>query len=124
LTRCGPIVSVLDDVLLHCQNSSTLESAHGLLQTLSSNPKFSHALETTGVLNEILEDMGFGGLWRSCSFNNAQEQDKRCFGLTEKLIEVTSFRIPGTGKTLTGGAAHHYLEPRETVLSSHVCVNP
>ena len=87
-TRCGPIISVLDDVLLHCQNSSTLESAHGLLQTLSSNPKFSHALETTGLLSEILEDMGFGGLWRSCSFNNPEEQDKRCFGLTEKLIEV------------------------------------
>ena len=91
--RCGPIISVLDDVLLHCQNSSTLESAHGLLQTLSSNPKFSHALETTGVLNEILEDMGFGGLWRSCSFNNAQDQDKRCFGLTEKLIEVGRSRL-------------------------------
>lgn len=87
-TRCGPIISVLDDVLLHCQNSSTLESAHSLLQTLSSNPKFSHALEATGVLDQILEDMGFGGLWRSCSFNNSQEQDKRCFGLTEKLIEV------------------------------------
>lgn len=44
---------------------------------------------SAGVLNEILEDMGFGGLWRSCSFNLAQEQqDRTCFGLTEKLIEV------------------------------------
>jgi hypothetical protein len=40
------------------------------------------------MLNEILEDMGFGGLWRSCSLNFAQEQDKQCFILTEKLIEV------------------------------------
>ncbi len=55
---------MLDDVLLHCQNSSTLESAHGLLQTLSSNPKFSQALGATGMLADILEDMGFGGLWR------------------------------------------------------------
>lgn len=43
------------------------------------------------MLNDILEDMGFGGLWRSCSFNLSQEQDKQCFALTEKLIEV---RIP------------------------------
>jgi len=36
-----------------------------------------------------LEDMGFGGLWRSCSFNVSLEQDKQCFGLTGKLIEVS-----------------------------------
>lgn len=43
-----------------------------------------------GVLNEILEDMGFAGLWKSCSFNlTQQEQDRACFGLTEKLIEVS-----------------------------------
>jgi neurofibromin 1 len=59
-----------------------------LLQTLTSNPKFSTALESTNILNELLEDMGFGGLWRSCSFNLSQDQDKQCFGLTEKLIEV------------------------------------
>ncbi len=44
------------------------------------------------MLNGILEDMGFAGLWKSCSFNLAQqEQDRACFGLTEKLIEVGSF---------------------------------
>ena len=44
------------------------------------------------MLNGILEDMGFAGLWKSCSFNLAQqEQDRACFGLTEKLIEVSSF---------------------------------
>ncbi|KAH8888166.1 hypothetical protein GQ53DRAFT_871677 [Thozetella sp. PMI_491] len=88
LHLCGPIIVVLDDILLHCQNSSTLESAHALLQTLTSNPKFAAALDSTSMLNEILEDMGFGGLWRSCSFNSSQDQDKQCFGLTEKLIEV------------------------------------
>ncbi|KAK0651326.1 hypothetical protein B0T16DRAFT_403638 [Cercophora newfieldiana] len=85
---CGPIITILDDILLHCQNSSTLESAHTLLQTLTANPKFSSAMETPGMLNERLDDMGFGGLWRSCSLNLAQEQDKQCFGLTEKLIEL------------------------------------
>lgn len=85
---CGPIISILDNILMHCQNSSTLESAHMLLQTLTSNPKFAAALENTGILNDILEDMGFGGLWRSCSLNPAHDQDKQCFGLTEKLIEL------------------------------------
>ncbi|KAK3386913.1 hypothetical protein B0H63DRAFT_468596 [Podospora didyma] len=92
---CGPIISILDDILLHCQNSATLESAHTLLQTLTSNPKFSTSLESTAALNEILDDMGFGGLWRSCSFNLSQEQDKQCFGLTEKLIEVSSVSLSG-----------------------------
>ena len=91
--RCAPIIAILDDILLHCQSSATLEAAHTLLQTLTSNPKFVSSLESSnGVLNEILEDMGFAGLWRSCSFNLAQEQqDRTCFGLTEKLIEVGSF---------------------------------
>ncbi|KAK3343967.1 hypothetical protein B0T25DRAFT_584814 [Lasiosphaeria hispida] len=85
---CSPIISILDDILLHCQNSATLESAHTLLQTLTSNPKFTSALEAPGMLNEILDDMGFAGLWKSCSLNLSQEQDKQCFGLTEKLIEL------------------------------------
>lgn len=81
-------MSMLDNVLLHCQNSSTLESAHRLLQTLGSNPKFMAALNSPNILDEILEDMGFEGLWRSCSFNLSQEHDKRAFALTGKLIEV------------------------------------
>ncbi|GAB1313117.1 Ras GTPase activating protein ira2 [Madurella fahalii] len=86
---CGPITSILDDILLHCQSSATLEAAHTLLQTLTSNPKFQNSGESVAMLNEILDDMGFGGLWRSCSFNLSQDpQDRTCFGLTEKLIEL------------------------------------
>lgn len=86
---CGPIIQILDDIVLHCQNSATLESAHRLLQTLTGNSKFSsYHSESNEMLNELLEDEGFGGLWRSCTFNMSQEQDKQCFVLTEKLIEV------------------------------------
>ncbi|KAL2257760.1 hypothetical protein VTK26DRAFT_9213 [Humicola hyalothermophila] len=87
---CAPIISILDEVLLHCQSSATLEAAHALLQTLTSNPKFASALETSAaVLNELLEDMGFAGLWRSCSYSLTQEQqDRTCFALTEKLIQL------------------------------------
>lgn len=86
---CAPIGSILDDVLLHAQNSTTLESAHVLLQTLSSNTEFASVLDSTEMLKATLDDMGFGGLWRSGSFSNAHEQDDRCFSLTEKLIVLT-----------------------------------
>jgi neurofibromin 1 len=92
LHLCGPILAILDETLLHCQNSTTLESAHSLLQTLTSKPKFASAMESGGGsgLNEILEDIGFGGLWRFCSLNPQQEPDKACFAQTEKLIDVSS----------------------------------
>lgn len=92
LHLCGPILAILDETLLHCQNSATLESAHSLLQTLTSNPKFASAMESGGALglNEMLEDIGFGGLWRFCSLNPQQEPDKACFAQTEKLIDVSS----------------------------------
>ncbi|KAI1472094.1 uncharacterized protein F4812DRAFT_416560 [Daldinia caldariorum] len=90
LHLCPTIASFLDEVLLHGQSSSTLGSAHALLQTLSSNPKFTSALESAGVLNEILEDMGFEGLYRSSAFTNTQDPDKQCSLLTEKLIEVSN----------------------------------
>lgn len=89
MTLCGPIISILDDIVLHCQNPTTLGSAHELLQTLTNNPQFAGAMEQAAKLNDLLDGMGFGGLWRSCSFNlSHQEQDRQCFGLTEKLIEV------------------------------------
>ncbi|KAK4119986.1 hypothetical protein N657DRAFT_683989 [Parathielavia appendiculata] len=89
---CAPIISLLDDILQHSQSSATLEAAHALLQTLTSNPKFASSLDSSAaMLDELLEGMGFAGLWRSCSFNlvHEQQQDRACFALTEKLIEVS-----------------------------------
>ncbi|AEO71616.1 uncharacterized protein THITE_2124231 [Thermothielavioides terrestris NRRL 8126] len=106
---CAPIIALLDDILLHCQSPATLEAAHTLLQTMTANPKFAGALDNAGAgagasasssssaaaaLNDLLEDMGFGGLWRSCSFNLAggpgleHQPDRACYALTEKLIEL------------------------------------
>lgn len=98
---CSPILTILDDVLLHNQNSATLEAAHGLLQTLTANPSFATAMMGSGavingagpVLNEILEEMGFGGLWRFCSLNPTSEPDKQCFAWTEKLIDVSTLPL-------------------------------
>lgn len=101
MTLCGPIITILDDIVLHCQNPTTLGSAHELLQTLTNNPQFSGAMEQAAKLTDILDGMGFGGLWRSCSFNlSHQEQDKQCFGLTEKLIEVSFILSPHSRQSL------------------------
>ena len=80
---------MLEDLLLHCPNNATLESAHELLQTLTFNPRYRVAPESGAAkLHGTLESLGFDGLWRSCSFNQSHEPDKECFALTEKLIEV------------------------------------
>ncbi|KAI1636187.1 GTPase [Biscogniauxia mediterranea] len=88
LHLCPTISALLDEVLLHAQNPSTLKSAHTLLQKLSSNARFAAALEGHDTLTDMLDDMGFEGLWRSSSFSQTQEYDKQCFMLTEKLIEL------------------------------------
>ncbi|CAM1509244.1 Fc.00g029830.m01.CDS01 [Cosmosporella sp. VM-42] len=85
---CGAIRSLLDDALLHGQNSTTLGAAHTLLRTLSSNPRFSRAVGSMTSLTETLEDMGFGGLWRSCSLGSMEDINRECLELTEKLIEL------------------------------------
>lgn len=82
--------TILDDVLLHGQNSVTLEAAHTLLRTLSADRSYARAMDSGNSMNDILEDKGFGGLWRACSSMGPMEDIQRdCFTLTEKLIEVS-----------------------------------
>lgn len=84
----GPVASILDDTLLHCQNYSTLSAAHSLLRCMNSQVQLSDASESADLLDRSLDGMGFGGLWRSCSLDSSQEYDKQYYLLTEKLIEV------------------------------------
>ncbi|KAH7134832.1 hypothetical protein B0J13DRAFT_597650 [Dactylonectria estremocensis] len=84
----GAIRSLLDDILLHGQNSTTLGAAHILLRTLSSNRQLSRAVNSVTLLTETLENMGFGGLWRSCSLGSMDDINRDCLELTEKLIEL------------------------------------
>lgn len=88
LHLCGPVITILDDVLISCQNAVTLESAHQLLRTLTSNPKFSGGVDTAEMLEDVLDGIGFGGLWRSATFHSANEQDRQCTALTDRLIEL------------------------------------
>ena len=73
-----------------CQNAATLESAHQLLRTLTSNPKFAGGVDTTEMLEDVLDGIGFGGLWRSSTFHEVNEHEKQCIVLTDRLIEVCS----------------------------------
>ncbi|KAI0020415.1 GTPase [Xylariomycetidae sp. FL0641] len=88
LYLCPTIGNLLDEILLHAQSSATLKAAHVLLDTLHSNARFSAAIDGPGTLMTTLEDMGFEGLWRSCSFIQTQEHDRQLYLLTEKLIEL------------------------------------
>ncbi|KAI0403526.1 GTPase [Xylaria palmicola] len=88
---CSAITSLLDEVLLHAQKSSAMKAAHELLRMVTSNPRFAAAKDDHDKLSEILEDMGFEGLWRANSFFQVREFDKQLIGLTEKLIEVSFF---------------------------------
>lgn len=85
---CGPVIAILDEILISCQNSATLESAHQLLRTLTSNPKFASGVDTAEMLEDVLEGIGFSGLWRSSTFHTMNDQDSQCTALTDKLIEV------------------------------------
>lgn len=88
IRRCSHVIAILDDLLMSCQSAVTLESAHQLLRTLTSNPKFSGGVDTAEMLEDVLDGIGFGGLWRSSTFHVANEQDRQCTALTDRLIEV------------------------------------
>ncbi|EFY84834.1 putative neurofibromin [Metarhizium acridum CQMa 102] len=85
---CGALTSVLDDVLLHSQESAALEAAHVLLRTLASDQKYAQAMGSMHSLNSQLTDMGFGGLWKTPKQSTAEDAKGECFELTEKLIEL------------------------------------
>lgn len=76
---------------MHCENLKSLESAHVLLRTLSSQPEIisSAGNITSSTWQDILEQRGLEGLTRTCSFRQNQGLDKDCLSLMERLIEVS-----------------------------------
>ena len=79
---------MLEDVLLTCQSAATLRSAHELLHSITSDSKLTGQVDTAELLDEVLDDIGFSGLWRSSTFLAYNEQDRQCALLTDRLIEV------------------------------------
>lgn len=88
LHLCSTMRSILDDVLLHGQNATTLDAAHTLLRTLSSDRRYVRQLNLNTNVADVLEGKGFGGLWQSCSMGSMEDYQRDCFELTEKLIEL------------------------------------
>lgn len=43
------------------------------------------------MLEDVLEGIGFGGLWRSTTFHIPNEHERQCTALTDRLIEVSSY---------------------------------
>lgn len=41
------------------------------------------------MLEDVLDGIGFGGLWRSSTFHIANDQARQCTALTDRLIEVS-----------------------------------
>lgn len=79
--------SILNDVLIHGQDSVALEAAHTLVATLTSEQQYSKAMGSMKQLTGELKELGFSGLWTS-SFHRPLQNKSGCFELTEKLIEV------------------------------------
>jgi len=75
------------------------------------NPKFSGGVDTTEMLEDVLDGIGFGGLWRSSTFHTPNEQERQCTALTDRLIEVSTLPFPHRSCSCTKlvFAAHHCL---------------
>lgn len=81
----------LIDAALFAQKPAAMKAAHDLLRMVTSNPMFAAARDDHDTLTEIMEDMGFEGLWRFNAFSKSRDFDKQVIGLTEKLIEVSLY---------------------------------
>lgn len=83
------MASILDDVLLHSQETGALEAAHALLRTISSEQSYFQELGSMHSLLSLLNELGFSGLWRASNHTSTEDVKGDCFELTEKLIEVS-----------------------------------
>ncbi len=88
------MIRILENLLTSCQNVVTLEAAHELLRTLTANSKFANGVDTAEMLEDVLEGVGFGGLWRSSTFHGDSSNDRQCTALTDRLIEVSLLPTP------------------------------
>ncbi|KAG6075745.1 hypothetical protein E4U15_005492 [Claviceps sp. LM218 group G6] len=85
---CGALPSIIDDVLLHSQDTRALEAAHALLRTISSEQRYCEDLGSLRSFLDPLDEIGFGGLWREFGHLSSEAVTIDCFELTQKLIEL------------------------------------
>lgn len=81
--------SILGTVLLHAQDPAALGAANSLLRILTSDDRYAAAMGSVQTLRDVLDGLGFTGLWRDPYFQPRIEEVKQeCFELTAKLIKV------------------------------------
>ncbi|KAG6057818.1 hypothetical protein E4U32_004924 [Claviceps aff. humidiphila group G2b] len=85
---CGALPSIIDDVLLHSQDTRALEAAHALLRTISAEQRYCEDLGSLRSFLDPLDEIGFGGLWREFGHLSSEAVTIDCFELTQKLIEL------------------------------------
>lgn len=78
----------IDDVLTTSHNPLLLKEANTLLCLTSADPNFANRRDTKELLAGLLDRCGLSGMWFSTTFKATKDLEKRCAGLTDKLIEV------------------------------------
>lgn len=84
----------LEDVLNMSHNPLLLKEASILMCLTSADPKFANRRNSKEVLAGLLDRCGLSGMWFSTSFKATKDLEKRCAGLTDKLIEVGLLSLP------------------------------
>jgi neurofibromin 1 len=83
------LLEYLDEVLNSSHNPMLLKEANALMCVVSMDSRFANrgsaAKET---LAYRLARWGLSGIWTATSFRSTKEFEKRCAGLTDRLIEV------------------------------------
>lgn len=79
----------LDDVLNTSHNPMLLKEANTLMCVTSGDPRFANRRDSKELLAGFLDRWGLGGMWFSTSFKTTKDLEKRCAGLTDKLIEAS-----------------------------------
>jgi len=83
------LLEYLDEVLNSSHNPMLLKEANALMCVVSMDSRFANRGSAgKETLASRLARWGLGGIWTATSFRGTKEFEKRCAGLTDRLIEV------------------------------------
>lgn len=59
------------------------------MRKLASDRRFVDRKTSQQLMHNMLEDLGFAGIWTATSFKSvSKEQERKCAALIDRLIEV------------------------------------
>ncbi|RPA92835.1 hypothetical protein L873DRAFT_1708250 [Choiromyces venosus 120613-1] len=83
------LLEYLDEVLNSSHNPMLLKEANALMCVVSLDARFANrGAQAKEALAFKLRACGLAGIWAATSFRGTKELEKRCAGLTDRLIEV------------------------------------